>query len=85
MKPRIAITIFFYLIFIVFSVFPQNSENVEKKYSPTELKEDLRFLKRQIFEVHANPWSELSKAEYEKLFDSIEAKIKDSMTRTKYF
>jgi C-terminal processing protease CtpA/Prc len=48
-------------------------------FSIEELKEDLSFIKKEIFEVHANPWVEISKQQYEALFDSIESKITKPM------
>lgn len=59
--------------------------DMERKYSKTELKLDLSFIKKQIFDVHAYPWSELNKGQYEKLFDNIENKIDDSLLLIDYY
>ena len=43
--------------------------------SPTQQKEDIEFIKKQLFEAHANPFTELSRQQYTRVFDSIEQKI----------
>jgi Peptidase family S41 len=48
-------------------------------FSIEELKEDLNFIQKEIFEAHANPWVEISQQQYEALFDSIESKITKPM------
>ena len=48
---------------------------VTKKYSVAALKEDLAFVKHQLFAVHANPFTELTQQQYEKLFNEIESEV----------
>ena len=50
------------------------------KYSPEQLKQDLAFLKQQVYSVHAYPYTELSKAQYDQLFDSIEHQLTGPVT-----
>lgn len=57
----------------------------EKKYSATALKEDLAFVKRQLFNAHANPFTEISQQQYEKLFNEIESRITDSLTAIDFY
>ncbi|HTK19523.1 MAG TPA: S41 family peptidase [Mucilaginibacter sp.] len=73
----IALSIF---ILIATNLFAQQS--TEKKFAPQQLKEDLAYLKQQLFNVHISPFNELNKEQYEQLFSSIDAKLKDSLTAT---
>jgi hypothetical protein len=57
----------------------------DKKYSPQQLKEDAEFLKKQLFDAHADPFTELNKQQYEQLFANIEAKITDSLNITEFY
>ena len=50
------------------------------KYSPEQLKQDLAFLKQQVYSVHAYPYTELSKAQYDQLFDSFEHQLTGPVT-----
>jgi hypothetical protein len=50
------------------------------KLSPRQMKEDAAFLEDQLFRVHANPFTELSRTQYERLFDSITAQCTDSLS-----
>ncbi|WP_295654433.1 S41 family peptidase [uncultured Mucilaginibacter sp.] len=50
------------------------------KYSPEQLKQDLAFLKQHVYSVHAYPYTELSKAQYDQLFDSIEHQLTGPVT-----
>ncbi len=61
----------------------QNTAN--KKFSPSELKIDVEFLKQQIFTVHANPYNELTPDHYKILFDSIYDNIKDSLSIIEFY
>jgi hypothetical protein len=45
--------------------------------SPEQQKEDVEFLKKQLFDAHADPFTELNQKQYTQVFDSIELKIKD--------
>ncbi len=56
-----------------------------KKYSPQQLKEDVEFLEKQIFDAHANPFTELNKQQYQQVFDGIESKITDSLNTTQFY
>lgn len=66
------------LTFITLNTFGQSVS--EKKFSSQQLREDLAYLKLQLFRVHAYPYSELSKEQYEQLFDKIDHQLKDSLT-----
>jgi hypothetical protein len=74
---RIIITLSLFII-AASNVFSQSVS--EKKFSQQQLKEDLVYLKQQLFDVHINPYSELNKQQYEQLFASIDTKLKDSLT-----
>jgi hypothetical protein len=76
--------LFCLLLCLQFKGFGQPAGN-NLKFSAVQLKEDLAFLKHQITAVHAFPYSELSKAGYEKLFSSIETRITDSATATDFY
>jgi hypothetical protein len=80
MKKIILLNLSLLFLFPVFGQSPINS-----KFSVKQLKDDLSFLERQIFEVHACPYTKLSKIRYERLFDHIEAQLTDSLPVTSYF
>lgn len=61
------------------------SPNATQKFSSSQLKADLSFIKQQLFNAHANPFTELDKVGYEKIFDRIETQLTDSMTATSFF
>lgn len=63
-----------------FCVKGQGQSSAAPKLSPAEMKEDVAFLEGQLFRVHANPFTELSRAQYEQLFDSIAARCVDSLS-----
>lgn len=78
----------FALLFVLTSVINPilAQQNISyKKYSPAALRTDVAFLKQQVFNVHANPYSELTHSNYEKVFDSINGAIKDSLNLIQFF
>jgi C-terminal processing protease CtpA/Prc len=56
-----------------------------KKYSPQQLKDDAEFLKKQLFDAHADPFTEINKGQYEQMFADIEAKLTDSLNATEFY
>jgi C-terminal processing protease CtpA/Prc len=72
-------------MFLFLAAYSYAQSGLNKKYSAQQLKQDLDFLKQQLFDAHANPFTELSKAQYEKLFDSISAAIPDSADITTFY
>ncbi|MEI6409693.1 MAG: S41 family peptidase [Bacteroidota bacterium] len=60
-------------------------EDGDQKFAPAQLKEDLAYIKHLLFEVQANPFSEISKPAYEQLFSGIETRLNDSLTATEFF
>jgi hypothetical protein len=55
------------------------------KFAPAELKADVAFIKTQLFDAHADPFTELSRADYESVFEDIDHQIVDSMTATAFY
>jgi len=56
----------------------------EPKFSATELKSDLAYLKNQLYTVHVDPNTEFSKIQYDELFEGIDRKLTDSLTTTAF-
>ncbi len=71
--------------FFAFYTCPAQSISADRKFAPDSLREDLVFLKTQIFNAHANPFTELSKEKYIQLFHSLESRLTDSLTITDFF
>ncbi|MDO3624789.1 S41 family peptidase [Mucilaginibacter sp. BT774] len=69
-------------IFATSNTFSQSLS--ERKFSQQQLKEDLAYLRQQLFNVHINPYTELNKEQYEQLFASINTKLKDSLSATDF-
>jgi len=82
-QMKISILAFVLLLFVI-STSAQIS-NPNHKFSADELKADLSFVKQQLFNAHANPFTEITQPEYERVFNGIEAQITDSMTATAFF
>jgi C-terminal processing protease CtpA/Prc len=59
--------------------------SVGTRLSSTQCKEDLDFVEHQLFSVHAYPYTELTRAQFEQVFDSIRATITDSLSATGLF
>lgn len=59
--------------------------NPDQKYAAAQLKEDVQFLQKQIFNAHANPFTNLSEVDYRKQFEAVEAQLKDSMNQTDFY
>lgn len=55
-----------------------------RKYSREALRIDLLYIRYQLFTVHANPYSQLSKKEFEQRFDALEKKLPDSLTAAEF-
>lgn len=56
-----------------------------QQFAPRDLQNDLAFIKRQVFTVQANPFTELTRKQYEKVFDAARAKLTDSMTAAEFY
>lgn len=65
------------LFFPVISSIAQDS-----LYSPSALREDFQFIRRQVFHAHANPFSQFTKERYDKYLDSLEAGLTTPLTFT---
>lgn len=57
----------------------------QPKLSSAQQKEDVEFVKKQLFDAHADPFTELSQKQYTQVFDSIEQKITDSADVTTFY
>ncbi|MET0464246.1 MAG: S41 family peptidase [Chitinophagaceae bacterium] len=56
-----------------------------EKFAPAILRQDLSYLRQQLFNVHADPFTEISKKEYEQLFDKMDQSIKAPMTALEFY
>ncbi|MBO9154455.1 S41 family peptidase [Chitinophaga sp. GCM10012297] len=66
---------------MVLLLFPAVSSVAQDSlYAPSALREDLQFIRRQLFQVHANPFSQYTKERYVKYFDSLEAGLTAPLT-----
>lgn len=66
------------------SLFSQN-QNTLKKFKQSELNEDLDSLRSYIIQTHPNPFSVLSKSEFENKIKEIKAMFRDGMTLHEYY
>src|ERR1700761_7020210 len=81
MKKNLLLSV---LICFACNVYGQ-TVNGDTKFSSQQLKADLAYLKQQIFDAHAYPYTELSQARYEKVFSDIDLKLTDSATATSFY
>ena len=70
-------------IAITFGNYAQTPVN-DPQFSAAQLKTDLAYLQQQLYTVHAYPYTELNKAQYDQLFNKIQSKITDSLTATAF-
>lgn len=59
--------------FVLFFFPVVSSIAQDSLYSPSAMREDLQFIRRQLFLAHANPFSQFTKERYSKYLDSLEA------------
>ena len=85
MKSNIKLLIF--TIFISNITFGQKvcNEFYNKKFSKSELIADIEFIKEKILNAHINPFTEISKEEFEKNIIQIENSLKDGMTQKDFY
>lgn len=85
MKSNIKLLIF--IIFISNITFGQKvcNEFYNKKFSNSELVADIEFIKEKILNAHINPFTEISKEEFEKNIIQIENSLKDGMTQKDFY
>jgi len=53
-------------------------------YSVAHLQEDLAFLKKQVYEVHAYPYTECNREQYDQLFDQVAAQVDTPLNATQF-
>lgn len=82
-RKKLTVLLFALFAFSILSI--AQPATAAKKYSAAALKEDLAFVKQQIFAVHANPFTELTRQQYENLFKEIDVKITDSLTAVDFY
>ena len=85
MKSNIKLLIF--TIFISNLTFGQKvcNEFYYKKFTKSELVADIEFIKEKILNAHINPFTEISKEEFEKNIIQIENSLKDGMTQKDFY
>nr|WP_165766357.1 S41 family peptidase [Flavobacterium branchiophilum] len=85
MRSNIKLLIF--TIFISNITFGQKvcNEFYNKKFSKSELVADIEFIKEKILNAHINPFTEISKEEFEKNIIQIENSLKDGMTQKDFY
>lgn len=71
------------LLLIVFTAYCQSAQK-DTRLSPQQLREDLAYLKQQLFNVHAYPYTEISPTRYNQLFADIASRLTDSSTATAF-
>ncbi|MCG2617556.1 S41 family peptidase [Terrimonas sp. NA20] len=68
-------------LFVTLTAVCQTAE----KFSPVALHQDLAYLKQQLFDVHADPFTEISRKDYAKLFEKADQSIKEPMTALEFY
>lgn len=67
-------------IFVAFFFQVMTSVAQDSLYSPASQREDLQFIRRQLFRAHANPFSKFSKERYNQYLDSLEEELTVPLT-----
>ncbi|MBZ4191445.1 S41 family peptidase [Niabella beijingensis] len=77
-----SIVYLFVTALISFTCITLRAQTSRALFSPAELKEDLNYLRHLVSTVHVNPYSELTPAQYDSLFNNIAASLEDTATAT---
>lgn len=78
-------TIYLFLLYLTgFTSSYGQTPPADSLYSPAHLKEDLAYLQQQLYQVHANPFTELSQKQYDQLFGSIAGKLTTPLSATDF-
>lgn len=70
-------------LMLIFLTIPGFAQSIAK-FSATQLKSDLAYLKQQLYTVHIDPYTEFNRGQYDQLFGQIETKLQDSLTATDF-
>lgn len=56
-----------------------------QKFTKQQLEQDIDFIKEKIVNAHVNPYTEISKSEFEKKYTNIRNSLKDGMTQKEFY
>lgn len=73
------------LIILLVTFIQAFAQDKEQKFSARQLNEDLSYFKKQIYNVHIEPFNELKQEQFDRLFADMGKKIKDSLTASEFF
>ncbi|SIT22877.1 Peptidase family S41 [Chryseobacterium ureilyticum] len=75
------------LLLLANSVFAQKvcNEFYHQKFTQKQLEQDVDFIKEKIVNAHVNPFTEISKEEFEKKYTDIRKSMKDGMTQKDFY
>lgn len=73
--------------FFVQVAFAQKNCNelYSQKFTKQQLEQDIDFIKDKIVNAHINPYTEISKSEFEKKYTDIRKSLKDGMTQKDFY
>lgn len=73
--------------FFVQIAFAQKNCNelYSQKFTKQQLEQDIDFIKDKIVNAHINPYTEISKSEFEKKYTDIRKSLKDGMTQKDFY
>lgn len=73
--------------FFVQVAFAQKNCNelYAQKFTKQQLEQDIDFIKDKIVNAHINPYTEISKSEFEKKYTDIRKSLKDGMTQKDFY
>lgn len=61
------------------------NELYSQKFTKQQLEQDIDFIKAKITNAHVNPYTEISKSEFEKKYTDIRNSLKDGMTQKEFY
>lgn len=77
------------LLFLLISIFSFSQKVCNdfyyKKFTKKQLTEDVDFVKEKILNAHANPFTEISRTEFDKKVIDIKSSLKDGMTQREFY
>lgn len=82
-KNRIVL-LFLFVVSVSFSQRVCN-EFYYQKFSKEQLEQDIDFIREKILNAHVNPFTEISKEEFEKKYEGIKNSLKVGMTQREFY
>ncbi|MDR2238572.1 MAG: hypothetical protein LBE92_20780 [Chryseobacterium sp.] len=83
MKSKLTLLLLFFTTFILAQ--KTCNEFYHQKFTRQQLEQDIDFFREKIVNAHVNPYTEISKEEFEKKYTAIRNSLKEGMTQKDFY